>query len=172
MLSGASHSVDAISLTMYDDVLHQAQPQPSIYVHFLSLKCNFRKYSILYSPPWSISRIIKCICHSSILKNRGTQETSLGGTDFGGHSYSEGSKEKPMWWNCPQHPPWIQRVKGVEGNGYSVKNSFSDLFPLLLGLFHRNHLGYPKSFLLACTQMVLVHIKFYDREIVQSEQKP
>lgn len=58
LLSGVSHSVHTTSLTTYD-VFHQLHPQPSTCTHLLSLKYNFREYSILNAPPWSMSTRMK-----------------------------------------------------------------------------------------------------------------
>lgn len=78
MWSRVSLSADATSLTTYD-VVCQAHRQPSTCAHSLSLKRNFREYSILNTPPWSISRRMKYLRYSNILQNRGTQESSLKG---------------------------------------------------------------------------------------------
>ena len=89
---------------------NQAYASPS------NLKCNFREYSILNAPLWSISRRMKCLCHSNILQSRGTQESSLRGQRLRWLQLFRVEQRKAHVMKLSSTPFWImgpgeQRVK-------------------------------------------------------------
>lgn len=90
------------------------------YVSPFNLKCNFREYSILNAPLLSISRRMKCLCHSNILQSRGTQESSLRGQRLRWLQSFRVEQRKAHVMKLSSTPFWIHGPRGAGGKGFSV----------------------------------------------------